>query len=235
VAGWSAPVQLVLDRPLLDPKRRTWTGLHVLRDRWVLESNAGDTGRAWEWVCSMLDATPAEADALASQSPPGAHDGLMVLGRAPMNAAQMTAGVGAITFPLPLAMWSLDRADLLRATLEAAAYAIRANIEQLEEVSGRRIERLKLAGGMSRSALFAQILADVLDRPIEVARSPETTALGAAALAFVATGTYGSIDEAVAAMTEPRNVVTPDLRTSATYDDCYARWRMLAQHMEQAP
>ena len=81
----------------------------------------------------------------------------------------------------------------------------------------------------------SQNLADVLERPIEVARSPETAAVGAAALAFVAAGAYGSIAEAVAAMTEPRVVVTPGLRTSATYDDCYARWRILVQHMEQAP
>jgi ribulose kinase len=75
----------------------------------------------------------------------------------------------------------------------------------------------------------------VLDRPIEVARSPETTALGAAMLAFVALGVYSTIDQAAEAMAQPRTVVTPNARDSATYDDCYARWRMLAAHMEQAP
>jgi autoinducer 2 (AI-2) kinase len=235
VAGWSAPVQMVLDRPLLDAKRRTWTGLHVMPDRWVLESNAGDTGRAWDWVCTMLGLTPEAASALAETAPTGAHDALFVLGRAPMNAAQMTAGVGAFTFPTPIAMSSLGRADVLRATLEAAAYAIRANVEQLEEVSARKIPSIRLGGGMSQSAVFGQILASVLERRVEVARSPQTTAVGAAALAFVATGVFASIVEAVAAMTEPREIIEPNARDSAVYEDCYARWRMLVKHMEQAP
>jgi autoinducer 2 (AI-2) kinase len=220
---------------LLDGERRTWTGLHVVPGRWVLESNAGDIGRGWAWVCEMLGVTAGEADELAASAQAGSRDAMMVLARAPMNAAAMTAGVGAITFPLPLAMSTLDRADVLRATLESAAYAIRANVEQVEEVSAERIDVLRLGGGMSRSTLFAQMLADVLDRPIEVARSPETTALGAAMLAFVALGVYSTIDEAAQAMAQPRTVVTPNARDSATYDDCYARWRMLAAHMEQAP
>jgi sugar (pentulose or hexulose) kinase len=80
--------------------------------------------------------------------------------------------------------------DVLRATLEACAYAIRGNLEQLDEVSGARIERLHLGGGMSRIGLLPQMLADVIDRPVELARSPETSAVGAAMLAFVALGQF---------------------------------------------
>ena len=235
VAGWSAPLQLVLDRPLLDAKRRTWTGMHVVPGHWVLESSAGDTGVAWTSICSLLAVDAEQGDSLAREAEAGAEDTLMVLGRAPMNAAGMAAGVGAITFPLPFAAWPLRKRAVARAALEAAAYAVRANLEQLEEVSGRRIDVLRMGGGMSRSALFAQIVADVLDRPVEVARSPETTALGAAALAFVAVGVHRSIDEAVAAMALPTRRVTPDARDSATYDDCYARWREMLLHMERSP
>ncbi len=68
-AGWSAPVQLVLAVPLVDDRQRTWTGLHVVPDLWVLESNAGETGRVWEWAADLMACSSAEADALAAGSP----------------------------------------------------------------------------------------------------------------------------------------------------------------------
>ncbi len=232
-AGWSAPVQLVADAPLLDVEQRTWTGMHVVPQRWILESNAGETGRAWDWLCSTLGVTPAEADALAATATAGARDAMVVLGARVMNAARMSAGVGAITVPLPLVMSAPTRAEMLRATLESTAYAIRANVEQLEAVGGTAIPRLRLGGGMSRSPLFARILCDVLDRPVDVARSPETSSLGAAVLAAATIGAYSSLADALQAISQPMRTHTPDPRASSTYDDCYARWCDMADKMAE--
>ena len=223
-AGWSAPVQMVTASPMFDRRRRTWTGVHVAPGAWILESNAGETGRAWEWLRGLLGVTNDEAEALASASSPGAGDTMWVAGARAMRAAEMNAGMGALTFPLPLVMSAPDRGDVLRSMLEATAYTVRANLGQLEEVSGVPVDRLLLGGGMSRSAVFARIVADVVDRPVMVARSAETSALGAAALASVAAGLHGSLDDALVAMTAGGRTVEPVLATSAAYEDCYARW-----------
>lgn len=228
VAGWSAPVQRVTVAPVFDGARRTWTGLHVAPGLSVAESNAGEMGRAWQWACDMLGVTLADADALAAQSPPGARDAMAVLGARAMNAAAMSAGVGAIAFPLPLVMGAPDRADVLRAMLEAVAFAVRANVEQLEEVTGSAIEHVRLGGGMSRSVTFARIVCDVLGRTVRLARSPETSAVGAAVLALVATGVHDSFDAAIAAMCAPARSIEPEAATSAVYDDCYGRWCAMA-------
>jgi sugar (pentulose or hexulose) kinase len=156
-----------------------------------------------------------------------------VLGTRAMRASRMNAGIGGVLVPLPLVMSAPSRADVLRALLEAIAYAIRANLEQLEEVSGVSVETLRLGGGMSRSAVFAQIVADVTDRAVEVAPTPETTALGAAVLASVAVGAHASISAAVAAMCEPRSLFEPNLRTSTAYEDYYAQWCVMADGMER--
>ncbi len=226
-AGWSAPVQLVTDMPLFDPEMRSWTGVHVVPHRCVLESNAGDTGRAWQWAAELCDLSPHEAQCIAAQSAPGARDVMTVLGPRTMNAAAMTAGVGGVTLPLPLAISPAGRPDVLRSVLESTAYAIRANVEQLEEVSGVRIATLRLGGGMSQSATFAQILADVLDRPIAVAATPNTTAIGAAMLGFVALGVHPTLEAAVGAMSHA-TTVEPDPRRATDYDDFYARWCTMA-------
>ena len=77
-AGWSAPVQLVTANATLDPLMRTWAGVHVVPDRWVIESNAGETGRAWDWACGLLAQTPNAADALAIAVCHAHHRGSLV-------------------------------------------------------------------------------------------------------------------------------------------------------------
>jgi autoinducer 2 (AI-2) kinase len=229
--GWSAPLQMVTAAPVFDCEKRTWTSVHAAPGRWILESNAGETGRGWVWICSMLDVTPGEAERLAAASPAGSNDMMSVLGARAMRAAEMTASMGAMTFPLPLVMSAPGRGDVLRSVLEGAAYAIRGNLEQLEAVSTATVKRLRVGGGMSRSALFARIVADVVDRPVEVARTPETSAVGAAALALAAIGRYGSIAEAVDVMSQGRRIVKPHLAASAAYEDYYARWCALSDEL----
>jgi autoinducer 2 (AI-2) kinase len=234
-SGWSAPVQVVTAAPVLDGRRRTWTGVHVVPDRWVVESNAGETGRAWQWLLSMLGITTTEAEADASRSPLGARDVMAVLGPARMNAAAMGAGAGGITLPLPLVMSAPERCDLLRAVLESIACAIRANLAQAELVAGVTASELKLGGGMSQSAVFAQIVADMVDRPVMVASTPETSALGAAVLAAPVPGVHDSVADALAAMVRSPLIVPPDARGAVAYEDVYQRWLAMCETFESMP
>jgi sugar (pentulose or hexulose) kinase len=233
-AGWSAPLQLVTASPVFDAQMRTWASVHAAPGRWILESNAGETGRAWEWVANLLSVTPESAGRIAASAPAGSRDVMTAIGSPAMRASAMTAGVGAIAFPLPLVMSDAGLPEVLRSTVEACAYAIRSNLEQLDDASGARIERLHLGGGMSRIGLLPQLLADVIDRPVELAPSPETSAVGAAMLAFVAIGRFGSLADAAEAMTGGRLTFEPRARQSAEYDDHYARWRELSQRMMEA-
>jgi autoinducer 2 (AI-2) kinase len=149
-----------------------------------------------------------------------------------MRASKMNAGIGALMVPLPLVMSAPERGDVLRSVLESVAYAVRANAEQLEDVAGARIMRLALGGGMSRSPLFARILTDMIDRPVDVARAPETSALGAAAVASPALGLHDTIESAAEAMALPMRVIEPDAGASSVYEDCYGRWCEMADQLE---
>lgn len=231
-AGWSAPLQMVTATPILDAERRTWTSVHVVPGTWILESNVGEAGGVWDWMCAMMGVLSDVATAQAGAAPVGSHDVSVLAGARRMRASELGAGMGAVTFPLPLLVSDAGRSDVLRATLEGIACAIRSNLEQLEAISGLRADRLALGGGMSRSSLFARIVADVIDRPVHVAAHPETSAVGAAALAAVATGLHSSPDEAVIAMCGCETV-EPVLATSAAYEDVYARWCALADGIER--
>jgi sugar (pentulose or hexulose) kinase len=232
VAGWSAPVQLVTDAPVLDAARRTWTGRHVVPGRSVVESNAGDTGRAWDWACALLGVSATEADTAAAGSAAGAGDVLAVVTPPAMDAAHMNAGLGAVTLPLPLAMSTPQRADVLRAMLEAIAFALRANVEQLEAVAGGTIDRIALGGGMARGETFSRVVCDVLGREV-VVHGGDVTAVGAAAVAAPTLGLADSAAVASERLARARRTLTPKPRAAAAYDDVYERWRETAARLDE--
>nr|MDQ2630834.1 FGGY-family carbohydrate kinase [Actinomycetota bacterium] len=82
------------------------------------------------------------------------------------------------------------RAHLARAALEAIAYQTVDAVRAQEAASGERLEVLKADGGATVNRWLMQFQADVLGAPVSVPEIAETTALGAAYLAGIATGTW---------------------------------------------
>jgi glycerol kinase len=82
------------------------------------------------------------------------------------------------------------RAHLARAALEAIAYETVDAVRAQEGASGERLEVLKADGGAVANGWLMQFQADVLDAPVVVPQIAETTALGAAYLAGIATGLW---------------------------------------------
>jgi sugar (pentulose or hexulose) kinase len=72
-----------------------------------------------------------------------------------------------------------------RASLEALAYLIALGVRE-HEGAGQKITRITVSGGIARSDLMSEILASVLDRPLERLESSEGPALGAAVTALAA-------------------------------------------------
>jgi glycerol kinase len=84
------------------------------------------------------------------------------------------------------------RAHIARAALEGIALQTVDLVEAMEAGTGTRLSELHVDGGASRNDLLMQIQADLLDRPVVRPANIETTALGAAFLAGLATGVWAS-------------------------------------------
>ncbi len=82
------------------------------------------------------------------------------------------------------------RAHLARAALEAIAYQTVDAVRAQEAASGRRLAVMKADGGAVGNRWLMQFQADVLGTPVVVPEIAETTALGAAYLAGIATGAW---------------------------------------------
>ncbi|MGN0711924.1 MAG: glycerol kinase GlpK [Anaerovoracaceae bacterium] len=90
-----------------------------------------------------------------------------------------------------------NRSHLVRATLESLAYQTTDLLTAMEEDSGIRLTSLKVDGGASANNLLMQIQADLLDTEVKRPKCIETTSLGAAYLAGLATGYWESKEDVV--------------------------------------
>ena len=123
-------------------------------------------------------------------------------------------------------------AEVYRALIEATAFGARVIMERFEEY-GVKMERVVNCGGIAdKNPLVMQILADVMNRTMEISRSAQTCALGAAMCGAVVAGQSGgghdTFVEAAAAMTAVRDEkYTPDPERVRTYERLFALYKQL--------
>jgi len=231
IAGTTMPLQMVLAQPVLDDSHRPHLGAHVVPGRWVLESNAGLAGAAYRWFCEAFvgKGVPAyhklEREARASR--PG--EAMAVLGPQIADFHELTfPPKSTFAFPYLGGVERLPtRGSLARAILENIAYAVRGNLEQLAAVGGQQPDTLNLCGGLSRSPLFTQIVADVCQRRVQVPTVRETSSLGAVICAAVGARLYPDLLSAAQAMAHWEPIVEPQPATARIYKGLYRQWTRL--------
>ena len=87
------------------------------------------------------------------------------------------------------------RNHIIRAALESIAYQTADVLRAMEEDAGIPLRELRVDGGASANGFLMQFQADIMDRPLRRPMIRETTALGAAYLAGLATGVWASLDD----------------------------------------
>ncbi len=98
----------------------------------------------------------------------------------------------------------VNKAHIARAALESTAFQSRDVIEAAAADSGETLSELRVDGGMTRDDLLMQFQADILGIPVVRPKVVETTALGAAYAAGLATGLWSGFDELRAQWREGR-------------------------------
>lgn len=234
IAGSSAPIEMIVEQPAIDTEYRTLTNPYIIPGQWVVESNAMLTGASYRWLLSTfgpsgghgdLSRSFLELEAEIADSPFGAHGALCYLGSSIMDSRKGNfPQAAAIVAPMPSVRGSeLGRGDLARATLEAEAFAIKANIEQLSLVAGKVPSEILAGGGSLKSPAFRSILSDILGIPI-LCSDDEATPRGCAMCAAFGAGYFNSIADACVAMSPQPTVLEPNSIRVELYDPLYKRW-----------
>jgi len=231
--GTSGAVRTVVNQPLTDEQGRTFS--YVLTDnRWVVGGAINNGGILLRWVRDELatkeamEATQAGEDpydrliSLAAGVPAGAQ-GLIVL---PLftgeRAPYWNADVRGVFFGLSL---SHGKKHMIRAVLEGICYAMRSVADAVATTAGNPAQ-LRASGGFARSPLWRQMLTDVIGAPLAVPDTIESSALGAAALGFYATGQLPSLDIAKD-WVRTDYLHQPDPTHNQTYDELFALYQEL--------
>jgi xylulokinase len=128
------------------------------------------------------------------------------------------------------------RGDILKGILEGTAFYLKECVDGLPP-TGIRIEEFRATGGGSKSDTWVQLSADIFGRPFVRPAVTEAGALGAALIAGVGCGVFGSFADGVQAMVRLERTFEPDATRQAQYGRrfaLYARlWPLMADYLRE--
>lgn len=236
VGGSTTPIMMTTDRPLFDPLRYPWVSPHLRPGYWAVETIAGHTGMLYKWCRDTFgQAQVAQARAqgrgdyevlndLVAQTPIGA-DGLLVVATSPRWAQdtwQRKAPYTIFNFNV-----SHSLGHVARAIMEGTCFGVRGNLEQLERVAEQPFGEIIFTGGSARVPLWAQMLADVLGRPLVVPDVAEPAAAAGAQLVLWH-------HDPAATLPAPALIeYTPDPERTAAYEPVYRGYIEVFEKMQR--
>lgn len=230
--GTGAQILSPRERPDPDPRLRT----HLYRaahdhpsGRYYSMAAVQNAGLALEWTLKTLSTSWEEAYREAFSVPAGAGGVTFLPYLSGERTPHLDPDIRGAWVGLGL---EHGRAHLLRATFEGVAFALREALEALEE-AGVRAPELRLAGGGVIHAPWRQLLADVLGRPLRLlpdSAASTASARGAALLAGLVCGVYGSVEETLLVAPEVRETVLP---RDDRYEEAYVRYKELYPRLRE--
>jgi xylulokinase len=223
--GTSGVVFATTAEPLRDPAGQVHAFCHAVPGRWHMMTVMLSAAGSLRWF----------RDALA----PGEEFGTLV-----EPAAAIPAGSDGLLFlpyltgersphPDPLARGAFvglsighDRRHMTRAVLEGVAFGLRDGLDQMTAAGMPAPAQVRASGGGTASPLWRRILADVLEAEVATVSTTEGAAYGAASLAAVGAGWFGSVEDAAAAFVRVAPAASPG-PDAAVYRDAHAAYRAL--------
>ncbi len=191
------------------------------RTQFALEGNIAMTGSAVQWVGEFLQSPNATADAVAlAANVPDSNGVYFVPAMVGLGAPYWDAKARGIIAGLGR---SHTTAHLARAAIDAIAYQVADVFFAMEEAAGEHVRELYTDGGATRNEDLMQFQAGILGRPVLRSSNEDLSALGAAWLAGLALGWWGSLDD-IEALPHRTDRFEPSLG-QAERDRLYGGWK----------
>ena len=233
--GTALALTVTLERPICDERYKIPCHYHAWEGGYMLMAWAESAGLALRWFRDVfgtqekLVAESAELDAYdllaasAEKIPPGC-EGLLALPHLTGAACpEFDPHARGVFFGVSL---KHSRGHFVRAIMEAVAFMLRRNLDLVEDM-GIEVKEVTSLGGAAKSALWNQIKADVLERPILALSSEMGAAAGAAMLAGIASGSFKNLSQAYERFASPARRFTPDPAHFPIYRHQYKMYKSL--------
>jgi len=115
---------------------------------------------------------------------------------------------------------NVDEKTYVKALIEGISYEMRQNVERLAD-AGVSVDRLRCTGGGAKSPVWLQLKADIIGKPAVTINVTESGCQAGAVLGGVAAGVYDSVEQAVDALVEERQVYEPRADEHERYQEFY--------------
>ncbi|MFL6452200.1 MAG: xylulokinase [Bryobacteraceae bacterium] len=217
--GTSGVVFAYLDKPAYDPDGRVHTFCHAVPDAWHVMGVTQGAGLSLQWFRNRFAVgTPYDELTAEAQASPAGAQGLFWLPylmgeRTPhLDAAARGAWVGLTA--------RHERSDLVRSVLEGVCFSLKDGLEIIRSL-GARPSSIRLSGGGGKSAFWHQMFADIFDAHVSTLETQEGSAYGAALLALIGTGEYGTAREVCDRAIKEKIVKEPRPEAVRVYESHY--------------
>ncbi len=234
--GTSGAFRLSAPQPVLDSNARLWC-YAIDRDRWLAGGAINNGGIALSWLRDVFNQTYTQRGGdrqlsfeelleLAESAPPGSA-GLICL---PFFAGERSPNWNSDARAAFIGL-SLEHGagHIARSLLEGVAYRMRSLNDLLADC-GADVRQIRASGGFTRSPLWLQIMANVLNRELVVPVWGETSSLGAAGWALLGSDRSSSLDE-LGSLIVMKDTYQPLAEEAGRYEQTYNLYLQLYQAM----
>jgi xylulokinase len=224
--GTSGVVFAPTSSALIEPEGRLHAFCHAVPGMWHLMGVMLSAAGSLQWYRDTLAPGVSFDDLLKeAESVPAGSEGLLFL---PYLSGERTP----YSDPLARAAWvgltlRHGRGHMTRAILEGVALGLKDIFTLIQNAGLGDIRQVRASGGGTRSTLWRQILASVLDTELVMVNTSEGAAFGAALLAGVGTATWKDIPSACSAAVKFTGSTRPDPAQVETYRKAYPLYRAL--------
>ena len=230
--GTSGVVFAHSDEAFFDPEMRIQTFCHAVPGAWHMMGCVLSAGGSLRWYRdTFANGTPYDVLTEAAQNAPAGCEGLQFL---PYLTGERTP------YPDPNARGVFFGATLrseahwfVRAVLEGVGFGLKDSFTLLDALHVP-VSEVRTNGGGAKSAVWRQILTDIIGHKHVTLEVDEGPAFGAALLAAVGTGTFASVAEACEATIRPSDETLPKPENVAAYEKYYGLYRTLYPALQTA-
>ncbi|MDQ0204269.1 gluconokinase [Pectinatus haikarae] len=224
--GTSGALRMLTTKPMVDKHMRTWC-YNLTDEMWVAGGAINNGGMILRWlrdkVCHYsknqmenIDVDPYDLMTLkAGHVAPGSEGLILMPFFTGERAPYWNSELRGIFFGLSL---NHGRSHMIRAAMEGICYCLNSVFMALQDFGN--IKDIRVSGSFTKSPLWLQILADVLDQKLILPGNSEGAAFGAAVLGFISDGTLKNINE-TAALVNSKKIFAPIAENTEVYKRLY--------------
>ena len=240
--GTSGVVFAHLDEAAYDPAGRVHTFCHAVPGKYHIMGVTQGAGLSLQWFRNQLASKLAQQAHLQGSEPydlltaeaagiPAGSEGLFWL---PYLMGERTPHLDALARGGWIGLTARHtRAHLVRSILEGVAYSLNDCLGIIESL-GSEVETVRVSGGGAKSPLWRKILSAVFNKPIATLETQEGSAYGAALLAMVGSGEYGSVEDTCQQLIQEQDRLVPDNALASGYQQSYKLFQKLYPALKDA-